>query len=100
LQKALDKFKQRDFAVLAVNLSSTQREFVVPLLKAMKCDFVPLEGTWEWAEKTYGVTGTPANLLIDANGRIVFRPVVHDEATRLILERQIEALLDRQPAVG
>ena len=96
----LDKFKQRDFTILAVNLSSTQREFVMPLLKAMRCEFVPLEGTWEWAEKTYGVGGTPANLLIDGDGRIVFRPVVHDDATRLILERQVEALLNRQQAVS
>lgn len=92
----LDKFKQRDFTILAVNLSSTQREFVMPLLKAMRCDFVPLESTWEWAEKTYGVTGTPANLLIDGGGRIVFRPVVHDAATRVFLERQVEALLNRE----
>jgi hypothetical protein len=81
--------------VLAINLEPTQRESVLPLLAAMRVGFVPLESEWAWAEKHYDVQGTPSNALIDAQGRIVFRPEVHDSASRVVLEREVEALLDR-----
>jgi hypothetical protein len=81
--------------VLAINLEPTQRSAVLPLLAATGVTFLPLESDWAWAEKTYGVNGTPAAFLIDQQGRIMFRPDVHDTPTRLALERQVEALLDR-----
>jgi hypothetical protein len=81
--------------VLAVNLEPAQRQSVLPLLAAMRVGFVPLESDWAWAESNYGVQGTPSNALIDGQGRIVFKPDVHDTATRIVLERQVEALLDR-----
>ena len=96
LQQVLDKYEQRGFAVLAVNLEPAHRDAVLPLLTAMRIDFVPLESDWAWAEANYGVQGTPSNALIDGQGRIVFTPDVHDDATRIVLERQVEALLDRQ----
>jgi hypothetical protein len=68
---------------------------VLPLLAAMGVGFVSLESEWAWAEKHYDVQGTPTNALIDAQGRIVFRPEVHDTASRILLERQVEALLER-----
>ena len=68
---------------------------MLPLLTAMGITFVPLESDWAWAEKAYGVTGTPEAALIDQQGRIMFKPNVHDAATRAMLERQVEALLDR-----
>jgi hypothetical protein len=82
--------------VLAINLEPTQREQVMPLLAAMGIRFVSLESDWPWAEKTYEVQGTPATALVDPQGRIMFRPAVHDTASRIVLEHQVEALLDRQ----
>lgn len=95
LQQVLDKYKDRGFAILAVNLEPAHDDDVLPLLEAMKIRFVALKSNWEWAAEQYGVQGTPANALIDAEGRIIFKPVVHDETTRLVLEREVEALLDR-----
>jgi hypothetical protein len=91
----LEKFESRGLAVLAINCEPTQRKSVLPLLKAMGITFVPVESDWEWAEQQYGVTGTPEALLIDQQGRIMFRPSVHDVDTRIGLERQVEALLNR-----
>ena len=93
----LEKYENRGFAVLAINLEPTQRESVLPLLAAMGVGFVPLESEWSWAEKNYDVQGTPSAALIDAQGHIMFRPEVHDAASRIVLERQVEALLDRPP---
>jgi len=71
---------------------------VLPLLAAMRIGFVPLESDWSWAQKNYGVDGTPFALLLDTQGRIMFKPEVHDTASRITLERQVEALLDRPAA--
>ena len=76
-------------------MEPAQREQVLPLLSAMRVGFVPLESSWEWAEKQYQVQGTPATALIDQQGRIMFRPEVHDDASRVLLEREVEALLGR-----
>jgi hypothetical protein len=65
------------------------------LLAAMRVGFMPLESDWGWAEKHYQVQGTPATALIDQQGRIMFRPEVHDDASRVVLEREVEALLGR-----
>ena len=92
----LDKFESRGLTVLAINLEPAQRQQVLPLLKATGITFTPLESDWAWAEKEYGVDGTPAAMLIDPQGRIMFRPSVHDAETRMILERQIDALLARR----
>ena len=83
-------------SVLAINLEPTQRASVVPLLTAMRITFVPLEGDWPWADQNYGVQGTPEALLLDQQGRIMFRPAVHDAETRAMLERQVDALLNRR----
>jgi hypothetical protein len=91
----LDKYESRGLAVLAINLEPAQRQSVLPLLAAMRIGFVPLESDWAWAEQQYGVQGTPEAALIDRHGRIVFKPQVHNAATRAVLERQVEALLNR-----
>ena len=91
----LEKFAGRGFTVLAINLEPAQRQSVLPLLRAMRVGFVPLESDWSWAQKAYGVDGTPATALIDAQGRIMFKPAVHDNASRMMFEREVQALLDR-----
>ena len=91
-----EKYRSQGFNVLAINLEPTQRASVLPLLAAMGITFVPLESDWAWAVQNYGVQGTPEALLLDQDGRIMFKPVVHDAATRAVLERQVEALLNRR----
>ena len=68
----------------------------MPLLTAMGIRFMPLESDWPWADQNYGVQGTPEALLLDQQGRIMFKPAVHDAETRAMLERQVEALLNRR----
>jgi len=82
--------------VLAINLEPTQRASVLPLLAAMGITFLPVESEWSWAEQNYGVQGTPEAMLVDQQGRIMFRPEVHDAETRAMLERQVDALLNRR----
>jgi len=91
-----DKYESRGLRVLAINLEPTQRASVLPLLASMGITFTPLESDWPWADQNYGVDGTPEAMLLDQQGRIMFRPAVHDAETRAMLERQVEALLNRR----
>jgi hypothetical protein len=95
LQQVFEKYQDRGLHVLAINLEPSQRDAVLPLLIAMGITFTPVESEWSWAEEHYGVQGTPEALLVDQQGRIMFRPEVHDAETRATLERQVEALLNR-----
>jgi hypothetical protein len=92
-------YQDRGFAVLAINVEPDQRDLVVPVMKALGVDFLPLQSDWKWAEEQYGVKSTPETALIDQQGRIMFRPHVHDAETRGVLASEVEALLNR-PANG
>ena len=82
--------------MIAINVEPNQRQSVAPVMAAMGIRFVPAESDWKWAEKNFGVQATPTALLLDQRGRIMFRPTVHDAATRELLEREIDALLNRK----
>jgi len=90
-----EKYERQGFTVLAVNVETAQRQLVLPIMKVLGVDFVPLDSDWTWAEKNYGVLGTPDTALVDQQGRIMFKPHVHDAETRAVLEREVEALLRR-----
>jgi hypothetical protein len=55
--------------------------------------FVPLKADEKWAEQTYQVRGTPQNFLIDAQGRVIFKPDVRSTEALQTLVHEIEALL-------
>ncbi len=93
MQKVLDKYTPQGFAILSINVVTEEDEFVLPFMKGNGYGFLPLKSDWEWAKKTYHVGGTPTNFLIDAQGRIVFRPRVHDAESQRTLELEIESLL-------
>jgi thiol-disulfide isomerase/thioredoxin len=94
LQRVLDKYKDRGFEILSLNVLPEEKDFVVPYLAKNRFTFRPLETTTEWAEKTYGARGFPTNVLVDADGRIVFRPgIIRSPREQRSFELQIESLL-------
>jgi len=96
LQRVFEMYRDRGFTVLAINVEPEQRRLVAPVMTALGVDFVPLQGDWTWAEQSYGVKGTPDTALVDQQGRIMFKPHVHDAETRAVLAREVEALLNRR----
>ena len=96
MQRVFDMYQGRGFTVLAINVEPEQRRLVAPVMTALGVGFVPLQGDWKWAEQNYGVKGTPDTALVDQQGRIMFKPHVHDAETRGVLAREVEALLNRQ----
>lgn len=97
LQKVVERFKGRDFHVLALNGHPEEDPFVLPFMDGNRYDFFPLRAT-EDVVKAYGVRGYPANFLIDRRGRVMARPWLHDDRTQAVLEQQIEELLNRPAA--
>ena len=82
--------------MLAINVEPEQRALVGKVMTALGVGFVPLQSDWQWAEQNYGVKATPETALVDQQGRIMFRPHVHDAETRAVLAREVEALLNRE----
>jgi hypothetical protein len=91
----LDKYASRGFAVVAINVEPEQHRLVLPVMTALGTRFVAVESDWTWVDKNYNVKGTPDTALVDQQGRIMFKPHVHDAETRAVLEREVEALLNR-----
>lgn len=89
----VDKYASRGFAILSINVVPEEEEFVLPFMKGNDYGFLPLKSNWDWAKKTYNVIEAPTNFLIDAQGRIIFRPQVHDAESQRTLELEIESLL-------
>lgn len=94
LQRVLTKYQDRGFAILALNVYPDEDEFVMPYMTNNHFTFRPLKTDTGWAEKSYGARGYPTNALVDAAGRVIFKPgVVRGEQEQRTLELQVEMLL-------
>lgn len=94
MQRVLDKYKDKGFVVLAVNIHPPEDDFVLPFLANNHYDFIPLKSPdKDWAEKVYKIRGTPTNFLIAKDGRVIFKPRIYDKDTERVLELQLDALL-------
>jgi thiol-disulfide isomerase/thioredoxin/Tfp pilus assembly protein PilF len=94
LQRVLDKYKDRGFEILSLNVLPDEKAFVMPYLTKNRFTFHALETDTDWAEKTFGARGFPTNLLIDGDGRIIFKPgIIRSPREQRTFELQIEALL-------
>jgi thiol-disulfide isomerase/thioredoxin len=96
LQRVLDKYKDRGFEILSLNVLPDEKAFVMPYLTKNRFTFHALETDTDWAEKTYAARGYPTNLLVDGAGRIMFKPgIIRSPREQRTFELQIEALLAR-----
>lgn len=94
-ENVLKKFRGKDVVYLAVNVIPRQDDYVLPFQRGNGYSFIPLRGTAEWAAQSYGVSGEPANFLIDGEGRIVFSNFYIDENNERTLELMIASMLAR-----
>jgi hypothetical protein len=70
----LDRYESRGFVILAINIAPDESARVLPFLKNGAYRFVPLSPPAGWAKDVYGVEGAPTNMLLDPEGRVVFKP--------------------------
>jgi thiol-disulfide isomerase/thioredoxin len=104
INAALNKYKNRGFQIVAVNVYPAEDAEVLPLLKGFGMDFIPLKTNSRWAKENYRVEGEPTNYLVGADGRIYFGPLgpIHSLDAQRTLELQVESLLQHtsKPAAG
>lgn len=96
LQNIVQRFSGQPFKVLALNTHPREADKVKPFLEKNGYEFLALQTPGEeWSKQTYGVIGTPANFLIDQQGRVVAQPRLHNTETEERLSMLIEQLLKR-----
>jgi thioredoxin-related protein len=101
LQKLWDKYRDKDFSMIAINTEPQQDE-IIPEWKAKGKYTFPVLVTEkeEFARTTYSVTGTPTNILLNTDGKVVFRHIGYYSAGEKILEAEIRELLGLDPFEG
>lgn len=96
VQEALKKYGPQGFVVLAINIVPDEDADVLPLLKTKGFDFTALKMPDEnWARDNYKVNAAPLNFLLDAQGRLIFKPKIADKSTQSRFFGEIETLLKR-----
>lgn len=97
VQEGLEKYGPQGFVVLAINILPDQDADVLPLMEAKGFDFIPLKvPTAEWPREQYSVNAAPLNFLLDAQGRLIFKPRIADQSTQSRFFGEIETLLKRR----
>jgi thiol-disulfide isomerase/thioredoxin len=96
LQDVLEKYRDRGFAIIAVNAHPTEDSWVLPLFRGWGLGFLPAHGS-ESILKTYNVTAFPSSFLYGPDGRIYYTPgPVGNAEARRELELHVEALLNHR----
>jgi len=94
LQKLYDEYGPERLVILALNIETTEDSAVLSLFKNLKLSFIPLQSpTAGWADVTFDIKSAPVNMLIDQEGRLLFKPELDSTYQRKDLERSIGELL-------
>jgi thiol-disulfide isomerase/thioredoxin len=95
-QAVINKFKPADVAYIGINVEPEQDPYVLPFLKNYKYSFIPLRGNEEFALKNYHVRAEPGNLVIDKDGKIIFKNFLINDANQRTLELMISSLVQKK----
>ena len=71
MQRLYEKFKGKNFEILAVSIDSEEREAVAPFMRKMNLTFPALLDPGETIRSLYGITGVPESFIIDKQGILV-----------------------------
>ena len=71
MQRLYEKFKGKNFEILAVSIDSEGREAVEPFMRKMNLTFPALLDPGETIRPLYGITGVPESFIIDQQGILV-----------------------------
>lgn len=97
LAPVVERFEGRPFDVLAVNTVAEEDALVASFMHGNGYRFVA--GLHDAAiVETYGIRATPANYLIDHEGRVQFQPGIHSRESALVLADLVDELVSRAEA--
>jgi peroxiredoxin len=71
MQRLYEKFKGKNFEILAVSIDSEGREAVAPFMRKLHLTFPALLDPGETIIPLYGITGVPESFIVDKDGILV-----------------------------
>lgn len=71
LNKLYHQYKDRGFALLAINTDSEQKKRIETIANKLALDFPILLDEEDQVSRQFGVSGMPATYLVDENGRLI-----------------------------
>lgn len=99
LQQTYQKYQSRDVVFLSINIVRSQDDMVQPIWKKLGLSFTVLRmPDDEWAKTQYNMYSAPANMLLDSEGRILFKPTAESHVEQKKLEEEIDMLLAQAAA--
>jgi peroxiredoxin len=97
LQKVYNKYKERGFEILAINVDGPRSiSKVKSMVKGLKWDFPVLWDESKDIYRKYHVLGIPHTVLIDKSGEIRYTHTTYRPGDEEVIKRKIEELLDEQ----
>jgi thiol-disulfide isomerase/thioredoxin len=95
-ESMLKRYRAKGFEIMALNIVPNEDNVIDLFVKQSGFTFTPLQTPGaNWARENYNAALAPTNLLVDGEGRVMFRPQIRDEASAKLFELQIQALLER-----
>lgn len=94
MQKLYEKYRNQGFSMVAINTVPDQNDKILAWRAKGHYTFTILVADSEdYARVNYGVTGTPTNLILNADGKMVFRHVGFGTRGEEYIEDEIRELL-------
>jgi hypothetical protein len=98
LQQIFDKYRSRNFVILALNAQRDSDDLVPGMFKNLGLSLPALKVPDDyWCTTNYKVVGLPRTMLVDTAGRVVLESHVFNAADQQVLESAIDALLPQSP---
>ena len=87
--------------MVAINVNPNQDSQIPEWRAKNKYTFpILLSGTSDFTRVNYGVSGTPTNLILDADAKMVFRHLGYGRGNEKTMEAEIRELLGLNPFDG
>lgn len=84
--------------MVAINTIDFQKDLIPEWKAQKKFTFPTLVGaTDEFLRETYNHQGNPTNMLVNANGKVLFKHVGYDAGGEKVIEAEIRELLGLEP---
>ena len=100
MEKLYQRFRDRDFQLLAVSQDEDGKRVVEPFVKEMRLSFPVLVDPDHQVGDRYGVWGYPETFIVDRAGRVAEHVVGPREWDSAASVAQIERLLGESPGVA
>lgn len=94
VQKLYEKFKGKDFEVLAVSIDALGKKAVAPFMEELGLKFPALLDPKGSVQLLYGTTGVPETFIIDKRGKVAYVEIGAGDWTKPEKQSLVRGLMD------